>query len=108
MNDQSWNDPTILKLGASMLGSLISLRFIKGTKIEVLLMFIGGTALSFYATDPVANWVGGGGSIFGLVGFLLGLIGMTIVAKIYEVIQLLDSKQIAKDVWEWVVKKWGA
>lgn len=105
MADPHWTDPTVAKLGASMLGSLVSLRFIKGNWPEKLLMFVGGTAVSFYSTVPAADWIGGGQDTIGLVGFFLGLLGMTIVSKVYEIIQALDSKKMGADIWAWVVKK---
>lgn len=101
-------DAALAKMGASLFGAFVSLRFVVGTWPERLLMFVGGAALSYYSTDPVAAWIGGGIDTLGLVGFFLGLLGMTIVAKVYEAFQALDSKQIAGDVWAWVVRKWGA
>lgn len=108
MADPNWSDPTVTKLGASMLGSLVSLRFVKGTWPERLLMFIGGTAMSFYSTIPVADWIGGGPDTVGLIGFFLGLLGMTVVSKVYEVIQSMDAAKIGADIWEWVKKKFNA
>ena len=70
-------------------------------------MAIGGAALSYFASDPVAVWLNVPQAL-GLVGFLIGLFGMAIVAKVYEVLQLLDAKQIATDIWETVKRKWGA
>jgi len=102
------DDPAVAKLGASFLGSLISLRFIKGTKIEIVLMFIGGVAVSFYSTDPVASWINGGPQTMGLVGFFLGLLGMTVVSKLYEVINSIETKFVVEAIKEWVMKKWGA
>lgn len=108
MNEPNWSDPTWAKLGASFFGSLVSLRFVIGTWPERLLMFIGGGGLSFYSTEPVAKWIGGEAEISGLVGFFLGLLGMTIVAKVYEAFQALDAKQMGADIWAWFVRKWGA
>lgn len=71
-------------------------------------MFIGGTAGSFYATAPVADWIGGGPNTVGLIGFFLGLLGMTIVGKCYEAIQSMDAKQIGADIWAWITHKWRA
>ena len=99
------DDPSVAKLGASFLGSLRSLRFIKGTKIEIFLMFVGGVALSFYSTDPVAGWIGGAPDTVGLVGFFLGLLGMTIVSKVYDTINSVEGKYIAETIVSWVTRK---
>ena len=108
MAEPTWSDPVVAKLGASLFGGLVSLRFVKGTWPERLLMFVGGTALSYYSTEPVGHWIGGGPETLGLVGFFLGLLGMTVVGKFYEAIQSLDTKQMGQDIWAWFVKKWSA
>ena len=101
------NDPTLAKLAPALLGSLVSLRFMHGKWHEKVLMFVGGSALSFYASGPAALWMRAP-EWTGFVGFALGLLGMTLTAKIYEVLLLLDASQIAKDVWESIKRKWGA
>ena len=99
--------PDIPKLGASILGAFVSLRFIPGTIYERGMMFVGGAAVSFYSTAPLSRWIGGVG-LEGLIGFLTGLLGMQVINKLYEVIQGLDAKVIGVDVWDWVKRKWGA
>ena len=44
----------------------------------------------------------------GMIGFLIGMFGMAISAKIYEVIKAADAKELAGDVWVWLKRKWGA
>ena len=100
-------DFSLAKLLAGICGSAVSLRFVQGTLAERLFMGVGGASLSYYASTPAAAWVGIPDGE-GLVGFLIGLFGMAIMAKVYEVIQLLDAKQIASDAWAWMVRKWGA
>ena len=99
--------PDIPKLAAAILGSFVSLRFVPGTPLERFVMFVGGCALSYYAVAPLAAWLGGT-RLEGLIGFMCGLLGMTIVSKLYEVVQLMDAKQIAIDVWAAIKRKWGA
>lgn len=99
--------PDLSKLGASLLGSFVSLRFVQGTVTERLMMFVGGAAVSFYSTGPIGTWIGGTG-LEGLIGFFSGLLGMTVVAKLYEVIQAVDAKSVAADLWAWAKRKWGA
>ena len=99
--------PDLGKLLAAILGSFVSLKFVPGTPLERLFVFVGGCALSYYSTGPLAKWIGGT-DLAGLISFICGLLGMTIVAKVYEVLQLLDARQIATDVWAAVKRKWGA
>lgn len=100
-------DFSAAKLLAGLAGSVVSLRFVQGTIAERVFMGIGGAALSYYATTPAAQWVGVRDAE-GLVGFLIGLFGMAIMAKIYEVILLADSGKMASDLWETIKRKWGA
>lgn len=93
--------PDVAKLGAGLLGSLVSLRFVQGTVVERAFMFVGGAAVSYYSTGPLADWIGGRG-IEGLVGFFSGLLGMTIVAKVYEIIQMVDAKQVSERFMSWL------
>lgn len=101
------NDFSLFKLAAGLAGAVVSLRFVQGTYLERLTMAVGGAALSYFGTTPLADWLAAP-KAEGVIGFFIGLFGMAIVAKIYEVIQLLDAKQIAVDVWETVKRKWGA
>lgn len=105
------NDPTpdahIFKLVAGIAGAVVSLRFVQGTWVERLLMAVGGAALSYFATTPLAEWLAAPRAE-GVIGFFIGLFGMAIVAKVYEVVQILDAKQIATDLWETLKRKWGA
>lgn len=104
-------DPTpdfsLAKLASGIAGALVSMRFLQGTWPEKVTMAIGGAALSYYATGAVAAWLSIDNAE-GLVGFLIGLFGMAIVAKGYEVIQMVDAKQVAADAWGWVSRKWRA
>lgn len=108
MSTPNWSDPAVAKLGASLVGSLVSLRFVSGTWPERALMFVGGASLSYYSTEAVARWIEGGADTVGLVGFFLGLLGMTLVSKLYEAIQAIDGKQIADAFRAWISRKWGA
>lgn len=105
------DDVSFAKLGAGIVGAAVSLKFVQGTWAERVMMCIGGSALSYYGTTPLATWVAAPDAE-GLIGFFIGLFGMAIVAKVYEVVMLIDAKKIAEDVWsaalEWLKRKWGA
>ena len=103
MSDQT-PDFSLAKLLAGLAGSVVSLRFVQGTLVERMFMGIGGAALSYYASTPAATWVGVKDAE-GLVGFLIGLFGMALMAKVYEVILLMDAKKIAADSWAAIKRK---
>lgn len=100
-------DFSIAKLASGVAGALVSMRFLQGTWPEKITMAMGGAALSYYGTTHVAHWLSME-TAEGLVGFLIGLFGMAIVSKGYEVIQMIDAKQVAADAWAWVTRKWRA
>lgn len=69
-------------------------------------MVIGGSALSFYGTKPVASYMQVIDSD-GLIGFLIGLFGMAIVAKVHELIYAFNVSEIGVALKDWVRKKLG-
>ena len=104
--DSTTLDFSVGNLIAGVCGAFVSLRFVQGTLPERFSMAMGGAALSYYAATPTAIWLGMSHAE-GLVGFLIGLFGMAIAAKIYEAIQVLPAAQMAGDVWETVKKRLG-
>ncbi len=76
-------DVTATKL-AGVAGALASLAFVKGTWPERITMAVGGAIVSLYGTAWMASRTG---LPEGLSGFLLGLFGMAVCAKVWELIQ---------------------
>lgn len=101
------NDISFIKLAAGIAGAVVSLRFVQGTYLERLTMAVGGAALSYFGTTPLSDWLAAP-KAEGVIGFFIGLFGMAIVAKAYEVIQMIDAKQAAADLWAAAKRKWGA
>lgn len=102
------SDSIVSKLLSGTAGALVSMKFLAGTWPEKICMAIGGSALSYFASVPVSEWMSVSEKAQGLVGFLIGLFGMAIISKVYEVIQVMDAKEIATGIWSWLKKKWGA
>ena len=98
-NTSTLEELGLLKVIAGLAGSVVSLRFVQGTWKEKALMVIGGAAFSIFATSPVAQYVGMSNAE-GLVGFLIGLFGMAIASKVYELIQSVDPKQTVSLVFD--------
>lgn len=107
MQTEQFNDLSIAKLISGVAGAVVSMRFVQGTWPEKFFMAIGGSALSYFATTPIADWLGVQRAE-GLIGFLVGLFGMAVVSKGYEVIQMIDAKKVASDLWELAKRKWRA
>jgi len=101
------DDVSIAKIAAGTFGAFVSLRFVQGSMLERAFMGVGGAALSYYATTPAAAWAGVADAE-GLIGFLIGVFGMALVSKVYEVVTLLDARKLADDLWEAAKRKWKA
>lgn len=91
-------DAWITKL-AGVAGAAVSLKFIQGTWPERIVMALGGALLSLYAS-PWASGVSGLPE--GLTGFLTGLLGMALLARVWEGVQVLDVAGIMKS---WLERK---
>lgn len=99
-------DPSLSKILAGVAGAFVSLRFVQGSALERGSMAVGGAVVSYYATSPAALWMGMQ-TAEGLVGFLIGLFGMAIIAKVYEAIGALDAPRIAEDTWDAIKRRLG-
>ena len=88
-------DISLIKLLAGAAGAFASLRFIQGTKTEKGIMAVGGSSMSYFGTSPMAEYLHMV-TAEGLIGFMIGLFGMAIVSKLYEVIQAVDAYAVAK------------
>ena len=93
--------PDLGKHVAGPAGSLFALLWLKGSWPRKCAMFIGGWALSLYGSPGAAEWLG---FSEGFTGFLLGLFGMAIVDKVFEVWVQMDFGTILKD---WIRKRLG-
>ena len=106
MADSSAVDPLLTKIGASVVGAAVSLKFMQGTRVERGLMFVGAAGSSYFATDWVAAHLHMQDAE-GLVGLLLGLYSMPLVAKVYESISLLDTQAISKAIGDRLTNIFG-
>lgn len=93
--------PDLGKHLAGPLGALVALLWLTGSWLRKTAMFMAGWALSYYGSPAAAEWLG---FSEGFSGFLLGLFGMSIVDKIFEVWQSMEFGVIFKD---WLRKKLG-
>ena len=92
--------PEILKAIPGTLGALVALRWIVGTPLQRITALMGGSSASYYGTGHLANMMG---TDTGLTGFLIGLFGMAIAAKCFEVLQLVDPGRVLDKL----LTRWG-
>lgn len=83
--------PEIIKAVPGTLGAIVALRWIVGTPLQRITAIVGGSAASYYGTSHLASLMG---TDAGLTGFLIGLFGMAVAAKCFEVLQLLDPAKV--------------
>lgn len=95
------------KLIASIAGSALSLRLLPGTRAEKLIMFAAGCVLALLSGDPLGEWIGAP-KLSGLIGFVVAFFGITLLYKMYDVIQAMDTKAIAADLWARIKRFLGA
>jgi len=84
------DDAMITKL-AGVAGAMVSLTYMKGPLYVRVTNAIGGAIVSLYATPWAVLKTG---APDGLSGFLLGLFGMAICAKGWELIEATPVKEI--------------
>jgi len=93
--------PEAAKAFPGVVGSLAALLWIKDTWPRKAAMFVAGAAMSRYGAEWVAKLVG---MNEGFAGFLLGMFGMAIAAKLFETWQGLELGLILRD---WLRKMAG-
>lgn len=98
------NFDAVMTKVAGVGGALISLKFITGTWPERFVMAIGGSLLSIYGTPWAAAKTG---LPEGLCGFLFGLFGMAICAKVWEAIQYTPIAELWQQVIDYIKRKLG-
>ena len=89
-----------------ILGALVAIPFTQGPMLMRASMFLGGASLSLYGSAPLADALNMRGSV-GLAGFVVGLFGMSIAAKVYEVIATFAAADVSKAAVEWIKSKLG-
>jgi len=92
-------DAILAKL-SGVAGAALSLAYMKGPPLERITNAVGGALVSLYTS----GWLSTKTSMpEGLTGFLMGLFGMAICAKGWELIQTVPLG----DVWAGILQKLG-
>lgn len=84
-----------------LVGALIAIPWTQGPLMMRAAMFLGGASLSYFGSDPLAQ-IMGMTSGRGFAGFVLGLFGMNVAAKIYEAIASFASPKVGEAFIEWL------
>jgi hypothetical protein len=89
---------------SGLAGAFISLNFIKGTWFERITMAVGGSIMSLYIAPYISTKLG---LPEGVAGFLVGMLGMAVTAKVWELIQATPIAEIWAEVMKAIRKKLG-
>ena len=93
--------PGLEKFAAAAFGAFASLKFLPGTKLQKLNMWIAGVSISWFTSEPLALWLN---MKEGSVGLVVGVFAMTIVSKVMSEIAKTEIASLAN---EWVRKVLG-
>jgi hypothetical protein len=92
--------PELIKALPGTIGSIVALRWISGSPLQRITAVCGGAGGAYYGTPYLAASMG---TDLGLTGFLIGLFGMAIAAKCFEVIQLISPQALLDKL----LQRWG-
>lgn len=90
-----------------VLGSLTAIPFMKGGLPLRLAKGFGGAVLAYYASAPLATHVLHRLDLQGLAGFLLGLIGMSLVQKAFDALEAFGAPEVGRAATDWVLRRLG-
>lgn len=77
-------DIDIAKNAAGPIGALSAMLFMKGPLMQRVGMLLPGAALAWYGAKPLSQYAN---LPEGLAGFLLGLFGMALIAKVLDTLE---------------------
>jgi hypothetical protein len=81
-------------------GSLAAMLWIRDTWPRRIGYMVAGAISSHYAAPWVAQWTG---IDLALAGFLVGLFGLAIVAKVFETLESIKPAELG----ERILRRWG-
>ncbi len=94
-------DPVIAKAGPGLIGSLVAVGLMRDVSPwRRVIAFVAGAACSYFGVDTIITVLPAIKE--GFAGFILGLFGMALVVKVYE---LLDEIKPAQWIREFLVKR---
>ena len=96
-----FDNPEVVKTAPGVVGSLVSMLFIKEPIVRRLAMFLAGAALARFGTPWLARL---SGLDEGFAGFMLGLFGMAVIAKMFQAWETFELSLILRD---WMRKVLG-
>lgn len=97
--------PDLRVAGPGIAGSALALFFLRRPPFVMLGIFLGGCLLSFFGSPWTAEYLGVSQKGEGLIGFLMGLFGMALVAKLHDTIEQINPMDFWKTIKD-ALRKW--
>lgn len=97
-------EPEFQKVVPGVAGSVLALLFLRDGWMRNVFTFAGGVAIAHFCGPTVATFIKGNLEI---AGFVTGLFGMSIVAKIFDMIFAFDVTQVLSDLVKAAIKRIG-
>ncbi len=94
--------PEVQETVPGIAGSLTALLFFRDGWRRAIGVFVAGAAIAKFVGPFVAAMIGSSAEI---AGYITGLFGIAIVAKIFDMISNFDAKQAAGDLWNAIVER---
>jgi len=82
------------------IGALVALGWVGGSLWQRASSFVGGAGTAYYGSPLAATWLG---ASEGLSGFMLGLFGMALAARVFEAIAAFPIARVV----DWVLRRFG-
>jgi hypothetical protein len=92
--------PELIKALPGTIGSIMALRWISGSPLQRITAVCGGAGGAYYGAPYLGATMG---ADLSLAGFLIGLFGMAVAAKCFEVIALINPQALLDKL----LRRWG-
>lgn len=94
--------PELRHATSGIAGSLVALLFMRRPPLQMLGIFLGGVLLAHYGGELLA-FAFDMEKFSSAAGFIVGLLGMRLVEKLYDLIEAIDVKEF----WQRFLKRVG-
>ena len=96
--------PEVREAAPGILGSLTAVLFLRENWRRSCVLFLAGVACAYFVGPSVSRMIGDNAAV---AGYVTGLFGMSVVAKVFEVILSLNARRGAESILKAIVRRIG-